>query len=408
MVSSTEQNEQASRFVTSHASNGRRTRTRGQICARRSGSVDQRSWWRGLFRQNGAGGLGGKLLKRPNNYIVADAVVWGLTYLIITGRVMLEAPPFPIQMAGRRLILAVFGFGACLLLGRLLARLTTSPVWVRLLASVGLSVAGGLVYAVLNFVIFNVIWPLWEAPPLTLLSAVAMGSHFFWTFLSWCALYFAIRYEEESKAKDLRLVSAQALALDAQNRMLRYQINPHFLFNTLNALSALILARENGRAERVLLALSQFLRHTLERELPDKSPLAFEIDAQRQYLVIEQARFEARLRFVERVPAELNDALAPSLILQPLIENAVKYGVARSLEPVTIEIEAVALAGRLRLTVRDDGGAGEDLQPPKLGLGLENVRKRLELLYGDKASLTYGPRAPQGFEVSVELPLERA
>ena len=347
-------------------------------------------------------------MKRPNNYIVADAVVWTLTYLIITGRVMIEAPPFPIQMAGRRLILAAFGFGACLVLGRLLARLATSPIWARLLASVVLSIAGGLVYAVLNFLIFNVIWPLWGSEPLTFLSAVAMGSHFFWTFLSWCALYFAIRYEEESKAKDLRLVTAQALALDAQNRMLRYQINPHFLFNTLNALSALILARENGRAERVLLALSQFLRHTLERELPDKSQLALEIDAQRQYLVIEQARFEERLRFVERVPADLNDALAPSLILQPLIENAVKYGVARSAAPVTIEIEAVALAGRLRLTVRDDGGVEEGLQPPKLGLGLENVRRRLALLYGDKASLSYGPRDPKGFEVSVELPLERA
>jgi LytS/YehU family sensor histidine kinase len=232
---------------------------------------------------------------------------------------------------------------------------------------------------------------------------------FFWTFISWCALYFAIRYEEELKEKNLRLVASQALAMDAQNRMLRYQINPHFLFNTLNALSSLILARENERAERVVLSLSSFLRHTLEKELPDKAPLSDEIEAQRQYLLIEQARFEDRLNYVEDIPADLRDALAPSLILQPLVENAVKYGVARSTGPVTIQIKAEAADGRLRLTVSDDGANGGGQQaPPKLGLGLENVRRRLELIYGKAAALTCGPRRPQGFLAAVEIPLERA
>jgi LytS/YehU family sensor histidine kinase len=197
--------------------------------------------------------------------------------------------------------------------------------------------------------------------------------------------------------------------MDAQNRMLRYQINPHFLFNTLNALSSLILAKENERAERVVLSLSSFLRHTLEKELPDKAPLSDEIEAQRQYLLIEQARFEDRLNYVENIPAELRDALAPSLILQPLVENAVKYGVARSNAPVTIEISAAAAGGRLTLTVSDDGGDGVgSLAPPKLGLGLENVRRRLDLIYGKAAELTCGPRRPNGFLASVEIPLERA
>jgi LytS/YehU family sensor histidine kinase len=196
--------------------------------------------------------------------------------------------------------------------------------------------------------------------------------------------------------------------MDAQNRMLRYQINPHFLFNTLNALSALILARENERAERMVLSLSSFLRHTLEGELPDKSPLSDEIDAQRQYLSIEQARFEDRLTFVEDIPDELQDALTPSLILQPLVENAVKYGVARCSEPVTIEIRAEAEGNRLRLTVCDDGGGGRGPAPPHLGVGLANVRRRLELIYGKAASLTCGPRAARGFLAAVEIPLERA
>ena len=157
-----------------------------------------------------------------------------------------------------------------------------------------------------------------------------------------------------------------------------------------------------------MLSLSSFLRHTLEMEMPDKGPLSDEMEAQRQYLLIEQARFEDRLNFIEHIPLELRDALAPSLILQPLVENAVKYGVARSSSTVTIEITAEASDGRLRLTVSDDGGDGQGAAPPKLGLGLENVRRRLELIYGKAAALTCGPRRPQGFLASVEIPLERA
>lgn len=347
-------------------------------------------------------------LKRPNNYLVANLVVWALTYAIVTGRVMAEPMPHADNMAVRRLLMTVFGFALCLLIGRVLKALAEQSMWRRLAAAVVLSALAAFAYSAVNYVVFYLIWPLWNVQPLTLVSLSFMASMFFWTFISWCGLYFAIRYEEELREKSLRLVSAQALAMDAQNRMLRYQINPHFLFNTLNALSSLILARENERAERVVLSLSSFLRHTLEKELPDKSPLADEIEAQRQYLLIEQARFEDRLMYVENIPVELKDVLAPSLILQPLVENAVKYGVARSKAPVTIEISAEAQGGRLRLTVSDDGRDGAGKAPPKLGLGLENVRRRLELIYGKAAALTCGPRQPHGFLASVEIPLERA
>jgi two-component system LytT family sensor kinase len=348
-------------------------------------------------------------LPRLNNYLVANFVLWALTYLIVTARVMTEPMPHVGEMALRRLGMAAFGFVACLLIGRILSALAEQPVWRRLVVAFLLSVAGGFAYSLLNYGLFYVFDPLWGEAPLTTVSVAVTASTFFWTFISWCALYFAIRYEEELREKNLRLVSAQALAMDAQNRMLRYQINPHFLFNTLNALSSLILAKENERAERVVLSLSSFLRHTLEKELPDKAPLADEIEAQRQYLLIEQARFEDRLNYVEDIPLDLRDVLAPSLILQPLVENAVKYGVARSNAPVTIQISAAAEGGRLRLTVSDDGGSIRGGQaPPKLGLGLENVRRRLDLIYGKAAALTCGPREPNGFLASVEIPLERA
>ena len=348
-------------------------------------------------------------LPRPNNYLVANFVLWALTYLIVTARVMTEPMPNVGEMALRRLGMAVFGFLACMLIGRILSALADQTIWRRLLTAVLLSAAGGFAYSILNYGVFYLFNPLWGVEPLSPVSVAVTASTFFWTFISWCALYFAIRYEAELKEKNLRLVSAQALAMDAQNRMLRYQINPHFLFNTLNALSSLILAKENERAERVVLSLSSFLRHTLEKELPDKAPLADEIEAQRQYLLIEQARFEDRLNYVEDIPADLCDVLAPSLILQPLVENAVKYGVARSNAPVTIRIHAEADGARLRLTVSDDGGSTAGGQtPPKLGLGLENVRRRLDLIYGKAGALTCGPRHPSGFLASVEIPLERA
>ena len=345
---------------------------------------------------------------RLNNYLVANFVLWTLTYLIVTARVMADPMPHPGAMAVRRLFMSVFGFLACMGIAKVLSVLADQPIWRRLVVALGISILGGFSYSYMNYAAFYLVAPMWKVEPLSQISAAFTASMFFWTFLAWCALYFALRYEEELKEKTLRLLASQALAMDAQNRMLRYQINPHFLFNTLNALSSLILAKENERAERVVLSLSSFLRHTLERELPDKGPLSDEIDAQRQYLLIEQARFEDRLNYVEHIPLDLRDALAPSLILQPLVENAVKYGVARSNAPVTIEISAQATGGRLTLTVSDDGGDGAGHAPPKLGLGLENVRRRLELIYGKTAALTCGPQLPQGFLASVEIPLERA
>jgi two-component sensor histidine kinase len=347
-------------------------------------------------------------LPRPNNYLVANFVLWALTYLIVSARVMADPVPYVGDMAVRRLAMAGFGFVACLAIGRILSALAGQPMWRRIAAAVLLSVIGGFAYSLLNYAVFYLIVPMWRVEPLSPISVAVTASMFFWTFISWCALYFAIRYEEELKEQNLRLLASQALAMDAQNRMLRYQINPHFLFNTLNALSSLILEKENERDERVVLSLSSFLRHTLEKEMPDKGPLSDEIEAQRQYLLIEQARFEDRLNYVETIPVDLRDALAPSLILQPLVENAVKYGVARSNATVTIEIKAEVADGRLRLTVADDGGDGAGQALPKLGLGLENVRRRLDLIYGKAAALTCGPRAPHGFLASVEIPLERA
>ncbi|HEY2359271.1 MAG TPA: histidine kinase, partial [Phenylobacterium sp.] len=228
-----------------------------------------------------------------------------------------------------------------------------------------------------------------------------------WSFIAWCAVVLALSYDEMTREQSLRLLEAQALAAESQNQMLRYQINPHFLFNTLNALSSLILQKDVERAERMVLSLSNFLRASLEKAPGDKITLADELTAQHQYLAIEQERFGDRLQLSEVTPPELRDALVPGLILQPLIENAVKYGVARTTRPVAVEIMAQSRDGRLMVTVQDDGVPDIVKAPTTLGVGLANVRRRLAVLYGEAGGLSCGPRPGGGFAATVELPLER-
>ena len=228
-----------------------------------------------------------------------------------------------------------------------------------------------------------------------------------WSFIAWCAIVLALSYDADAREQSLRLMEAQALAAESQNQMLRYQINPHFLFNTLNALSSLILQKDFERAERMVLSLSNFLRASLEKAPGDKITLADELTAQHQYLAIEQERFGDRLRLSEALPPDLREALVPGLILQPLIENAVKYGVARTTRPVTVEIIAELRGDRVAVTVQDDAVPDIANEPTTLGVGLANVRRRLEVLYGEAGALTCGPRPDGGFAATIELPLER-
>jgi LytS/YehU family sensor histidine kinase len=248
-----------------------------------------------------------------------------------------------------------------------------------------------------------------EGSPQEYLLGMAVNfSTLVWSFVAWCAIVLALSYDEDVRRQTLRLVEAQALASESQNRMLRYQINPHFLFNTLNALSSLILEKDFARAERMVLSLSTFLRASLEAAPDAKITLAREIEAQRQYLAIEQERFGDRLVLREAIPPELSDALVPSLILQPLVENAVKYGVARTSRPVLLEILAEQDGERLTVTVRDDAVSDAAPSPQTLGVGLQNVRRRLAVLHGAAGVLTAGLRAGGGFSATIALPLERA
>jgi signal transduction histidine kinase len=347
-----------------------------------------------------------------DRYLAANLTVWGVTYVGTSVRALGMGTPTErlISLGLRRVVVSVICVGVCLLIQKVLLS-TGAWSWTRrFLLAAGLSLAGVVVWTGVNHLVFYILWPIepmHEAWDEVALSWAYNGSVMIWSFIAWCAIVLALGYDGEAREQSLRLMEAQALAAESQNQMLRNQINPHFLFNTLNALSSLILQKDVERAERMVLSLSNFLRASLEKAPSDKIALADELTVQRQYLAIEQERFGDRLVFREATAPGLDDALVPGLILQPLIENAVKYGVARTTRPVRIEIRAEARDGILVLTVQDDAAPDIAQLPPALGVGLANVRRRLEVLYGDAGTLTCGPRDGGGFAAVIELPLER-
>lgn len=203
------------------------------------------------------------------------------------------------------------------------------------------------------------------------------------------------------------LAEAREAAHQAQMAALRFQLNPHFMFNTLNAISSLIVTRHNDQAEAMMDKLSDFLRATLTSDPHQFVSLEDELDTLRAYLDIERVRFGERLVVEIECPADLRLACVPSFMLQPLVENAIKYAVAPSRAPVTIRVVALALSSQLILSVEDESAAARAWPPAAggPGVGLPNLRSRLAVLYGDRGGLVSGPRE-RGYRCMVTLPLD--
>lgn len=231
---------------------------------------------------------------------------------------------------------------------------------------------------------------------------------FGWALPLWGLTQALLGYHFESMAQARAVTRAQALAYDAQLRMLHYQINPHFLFNTLNAISTLVLEKRNDAAESMLLKLAGFLRYSLDRQPTALANLTAELEAQRKYLEIEQTRFDDKLKVHFEVEPGLESAKLPSLILQPILENAIKYAVTPSVDGGSVTVSAKRDGDILRIVVEDDGPGlpGEEIHPRRRGVGLANIRERLELIYGQRAGLIARNREPRGCRIELYLPLE--
>ena len=227
------------------------------------------------------------------------------------------------------------------------------------------------------------------------------------TLAAWSSLYFAINYflRVEQQVDQLEALERQAMA--SQLAMLRYQINPHFLFNTLNSISTLVLLSQTKQANAMLSRLAAFLRYTLVNEPTAEVTLNQEVDTLKLYLDIEKMRFEDRLRVRFDVDPRVAEARLPNLLLQPLIENAIKYAVTPSEEGADIVLTAHLVGQNVRIVVSDSGGG---LNPdtsaitPSTGVGLANIRDRLAQAYGEQHRFEARSSPEGGYTVTIELP----
>lgn len=225
----------------------------------------------------------------------------------------------------------------------------------------------------------------------------------------WTGAYFGIKNYQMLLKEKQNVLKASSMAHQAHIKMLRYQLNPHFLFNTLNAISTLILMKENKTAEAMVARLSDFLRYSLDKDPIKRVPLKQEIEALELYLEIEKVRFEDRLYVEWDIHDKAQHALVPSLILQPLIENSIKYAVSKLQEGGQISISARIFGSDLILEVADNGPItrikeGELFRTN--GVGLTNIRERLQSLYEDNFSFVIAQNKPSGIKVHIRIPHE--
>ena len=238
------------------------------------------------------------------------------------------------------------------------------------------------------------------------LSGALQGTYL---MLCWSGLYFGIKFYESLQLQREATLRSAALAQEAQLRMLRYQLNPHFLFNTLNAISTLVLDNQNRIANQAVTRLSEFLRYTLDQYPMKKVTVRQELDALNMYLSTEQLRFNDRLRIEFAFEENALEALVPSLLLQPLIENAVKYAVSPREGGGAILVEGRVRGRMLELVVADDGPGAKNAAAliEGRGVGLRNTRERLHVLYGDQQRFV-ALNAHPGVRIEIALPFEKA
>ncbi|WP_419728981.1 sensor histidine kinase [Lichenicola sp.] len=363
---------------------------------------------------------------------------WLLYFLVSTVRAVAVARPHQWDMIARRAVVILLMMGVTWAVHRLLKRMAGSLPR-SIVAAAAIALPAALAYSILNALVFAV--PIavpggglvpgqsWGCPRAgsTMAGAAAGGglalgqldcddetlseqiigttADGYFLFIAWSALYLALQYAGEVRALERRGAELRATAQSAELRALRYQVNPHFLFNTLNSLSSLVMTGRSQAAERMIVNLSIFFRTSLSGDPTQDVTLAEEIALQRLYLDIEAVRFPERLIVDIDYPPELGSVRVPGLILQPLVENAVKHGVSATARPVTITLRAELVGARLVLSVADDGAPAAGDGADGTDVGLRNVSDRLAARYGDAAGCRWVRGPGGGFRVELTLPL---
>jgi sensor histidine kinase YesM len=302
---------------------------------------------------------------------------------------------------------SIVGYCITLLLSTLYGYYRRLPRVTEILLTLLTLVTATIIYAVIDA--FNFSFIRTAEPGITL--ALVFGTIFlnFTVLAGWSALYFGINFYliVEQQIDEMQALETQASS--AQLAMLRYQLNPHFLFNTLNSISTLVLLKQTERANAMLSRLSAFLRYTLANEPTAHVTVAQEIETLKLYLEIEKMRFDQRLRTEFTVEPRVEKARLPSLLLQPLVENAIKYAVTPQEEGADITVVARLAGDRVQITVSDTGPGLNGAKPrPSLstGVGLANIRDRLAQAYGPDHRFETRSAPGEGFSVEIEIPFQ--
>jgi len=334
---------------------------------------------------------------------VLIVVFWAVHLGMLSLRTAMRAPENQLEITLSRLAMALFGAVLCYLIHRCLRPLRRRRFAWQVAAGAVLAFAAACTHAVVGTLAFEVL------SPVPLLSDLA---HFlysaiwwFWFYFSWTTAYLALSYSITVQEQERHAAALAVEAQEAHVRALRYQINPHFLFNTLNAIAALVRDAP-AKAEEMVVQLSEFFRRSLSVNPMQDLTLSEEIELQRLYLEIERTRFPDRLRFDVELDPGTAEARVPALLLQPLVENAVKHGVARSEAATAIRIRARFDGPLLEIVVENDARAsGPSANGEKVGL--RNVQDRLRSRFGDEASFETAAIAEGGFRNIVRIPVRR-
>ncbi|WP_343527318.1 histidine kinase [Sphingomonas sp.] len=305
------------------------------------------------------------------------------------------------------IIEAILGYCITLLLSTLYGYYRRLPRIMGVFLTLATLAAATFLYAALNAFSFSFITTTQPGVTVSLL----IGNLFltFEVLAGWSALYFAINYYliVESQIDEMRALELQAST--AQLAMLRYQLNPHFLFNTLNSISTLVLLKQTERANAMLSRLSAFLRYTLANEPTAHVTVAQEVETLKLYLEIEKMRFEDRLRPSFEIDPRAERARLPSLLLQPLVENAIKYAVTPQEEGADIRVDVRLVGQRVRIAVSDTGPGLHEVRHSSsvsTGVGLSNIRERLAQAYGPNHRFETHSAPAGGYSVEIEIPFQ--
>ncbi|WP_109808604.1 sensor histidine kinase [Sphingosinithalassobacter portus] len=302
---------------------------------------------------------------------------------------------------------SIIGYCITLLLSTLYGYFRRIPRISGILLSIAALIVATILYAALNAFTLSVIR---DAQPGISIS-ILLGNIFLNSIVlaGWSALYFGINFYLVVEAQTDQMKALETQASSAQLAMLRYQLNPHFLFNTLNSISTLVLLKQTERANVMLSRLSSFLRYTLANEPTAHVTLAQEAETLKLYLEIEKMRFDERLRPHFEIDPRVAKARLPSLLLQPLVENAIKYAVTPKEEGADITVSARLAGERVHIAVTDTGPGLTDtrLRPTlSTGVGLANIRERLAQAFGPDHRFETKSNPGKGFSVEIEIPFQ--